>query len=63
MLKKRLSETKDNLNDNLDKPRKRLKNFLEKNVYSVKRNEMYQKMLNEYNEQIENEDMKINNDY
>ena len=24
---------------------------------------MYQKMLNEYNEQIENEDMKINYDY
>ena len=62
-VEKRLSETKDNLNDNLDKPRERLKNFLEKNVYSVKRNEMYQKMLNEYNEQIENEDMKINYDY
>ena len=25
--------------------------------------QMYQKMLNEYNEQIENEDMKINYDY
>ena len=63
MLKKKISETKNNINDNLDKKKEKIKNFLEKNVYSVKRNEMYQKLLNEYNEQIENEDMKINYDY
>ena len=52
----------DNSNDNFDKPIERLSKFLEKNLYN-KNNEKYIKMLNDYNDQQENEESKINYDY
>ena len=59
---KKFPESPDNSNDNFDKPIERLQKFLEKNLYN-KNNEKYIKMLNDYNDQQENEESKINYDY
>ena len=60
---KKLPEGPENSNDNFDKPIERLINFLKKNLYSDENNEKYIKMLNDYNDQQENEESKINYDY